>query len=133
MLGFPCSNAAPSAGIREAGWKSPDKSSRVTRNSEDLGNAELLHGTLRTLLQNMRQHSAAWPFLSPVDPSDVPDYYEFIKYPMGRSWGIAVATEVQTQRRDANRVNSHVVRVENSFLKIISFGHAVHVKMIALS
>ncbi|XP_043236674.1 histone acetyltransferase KAT2A-like [Amphibalanus amphitrite] len=69
-------------GIREAGWKSPDKSSRVTRHSDELGNAELLQGTLRTLLQNMRQHSAAWPFLSPVDPNDVPDYYEFIKYPM---------------------------------------------------
>ncbi|XP_037075583.1 histone acetyltransferase KAT2B-like isoform X1 [Pollicipes pollicipes] len=69
-------------GIREAGWKSPEKSARVTRNSDDLGNAELLQGTFRTLLQNMRQHSAAWPFLSPVDPTDVPDYYEFIKYPM---------------------------------------------------
>lgn len=25
----------------------------------------------------------AWPFLEPVDPSEVPDYYAVIKDPMG--------------------------------------------------
>lgn len=30
----------------------------------------------------MKNHSSAWPFLKPVDPIEVPDYYSFIKYPI---------------------------------------------------
>lgn len=29
-------------------------------------------------------HKMAWPFLTAVDPKDVPDYYKVIKEPMGR-------------------------------------------------
>jgi hypothetical protein len=41
-----------------------------------LGNA------LTGVLMSVRQHTAAWPFLKPVNPLEVPDYYDHIKYPM---------------------------------------------------
>ena len=28
----------------------------------------------------------AWPFIDPVDPAEVPDYYDVIKDPMGKDW-----------------------------------------------
>lgn len=31
-------------------------------------------------------HKSAWPFIDPVDASEVPDYYDIIKEPMGRLW-----------------------------------------------
>lgn len=31
----------------------------------------------------VKSHAAAWPFQVPVDPNEVPDYYDHIKYPMG--------------------------------------------------
>lgn len=34
----------------------------------------------------VRNHNAAWPFLKPVDKLEVPDYYDHIKYPMGKNW-----------------------------------------------
>lgn len=36
------------------------------------------------LLQAMNEHPDAWPFREPVNPRDVPDYYEIIKDPMGK-------------------------------------------------
>jgi histone acetyltransferase len=30
----------------------------------------------------MTEHADAWPFKDPVDPRDVPDYYDIIKDPM---------------------------------------------------
>ena len=27
----------------------------------------------------------AWPFIDPVDPAEVPDYYDVIKDPMGKN------------------------------------------------
>ncbi|XP_075982048.1 gcn5 acetyltransferase isoform X2 [Anticarsia gemmatalis] len=38
--------------------------------------------TLRNVLHAVKNHAAAWPFLKPVDKSEVPDYYDHIKYPM---------------------------------------------------
>ena len=35
------------------------------------------------LLRDMQNHPQAWPFLTPVNAEDVPDYYEVIKEPMG--------------------------------------------------
>lgn len=37
---------------------------------------------LRLYLQS---HKMGWPFLEPVEPSEVPDYYNIIKDPMGKS------------------------------------------------
>lgn len=32
----------------------------------------------------IKNHSMAWPFQKPVDRKEVPDYYDHIKYPMGK-------------------------------------------------
>ena len=31
-----------------------------------------------------QSHKSAWPFLDPVDASEVPDYYDVVKEPMGK-------------------------------------------------
>ncbi|XP_066966214.1 nucleosome-remodeling factor subunit NURF301 isoform X1 [Macrobrachium rosenbergii] len=37
---------------------------------------------LKKLTKGLIQHKNAWPFLEPVDPSEVPDYYKVVKEPM---------------------------------------------------
>jgi histone acetyltransferase len=41
------------------------------------------YASMQKLLADMQGHSQAWPFLEPVNPEVVPDYYEIIKNPMG--------------------------------------------------
>lgn len=41
-----------------------------------------IYSQLSNLLNMVKSHSAAWPFLKPVSTADAPDYYEYIKYPM---------------------------------------------------
>ena len=31
-------------------------------------------------------HKMSWPFLNPVDPREVPDYYNIVSEPMGKFW-----------------------------------------------
>ena len=33
----------------------------------------------------LQNHASAWPFMKAVEVSDAPDYYEYIKYPMGKN------------------------------------------------
>ncbi|KAL4240135.1 hypothetical protein ACF0H5_000929 [Mactra antiquata] len=40
---------------------------------------------LYRLLRSLQSHKMGWPFLEPVDPSEVPDYYNIIKDPMDLS------------------------------------------------
>ena len=35
----------------------------------------------------LQSHASAWPFLKPVDKSEAPDYYDHIKFPMGKRIG----------------------------------------------
>ncbi|XP_069982461.1 nucleosome-remodeling factor subunit NURF301 isoform X1 [Penaeus vannamei] len=37
---------------------------------------------LKKVTKSLIQHKNAWPFLEPVDPSEVPDYYKVVKEPM---------------------------------------------------
>ncbi|KAF4533073.1 hypothetical protein B566_EDAN002636 [Ephemera danica] len=69
-------------GIRDTGWKPPARSSRVTRGNDESMDIETLTSQLRTILGQVKTHTASWPFLKPVDKNDVPDYYDHIKYPM---------------------------------------------------
>ncbi|OXA60750.1 Histone acetyltransferase KAT2B [Folsomia candida] len=48
---------------------------------EDESNAGL-QMVYKSILNQVRSHSAAWPFLKPVDRNEVPDYYEHIQFPM---------------------------------------------------
>lgn len=79
-------------GIHETGWKSSVQTrtrgvTKGTQGSEpmdtSLNLADSLYGTLKGVLNSVKEHDAAWPFLKPVDKIDVPDYYDHIKFPMG--------------------------------------------------
>ncbi|KAL1743495.1 hypothetical protein HDZ31DRAFT_40833 [Schizophyllum fasciatum] len=63
-------------GLKESGW-TPDMIvvTQVPRRNPDFAFME-------RLLQDLRGHSQAWPFLKPVSKTEVPDYYEVIKQPM---------------------------------------------------
>jgi len=41
-----------------------------------------LRSVLRSALNDISQHDSAWPFHEAVDPSDAPDYFEKIAFPM---------------------------------------------------
>lgn len=55
-----------------------DKEDPLT--SKVLTNADYEH--LKRLVKSLQSHKMAWPFLEPVDPNEVPDYYTVIKDPM---------------------------------------------------
>ncbi|XP_071513894.1 nucleosome-remodeling factor subunit NURF301 [Panulirus ornatus] len=40
------------------------------------------YSELKKVTKSLIQHKNAWPFLEPVDPSEVPDYYKVVKEPM---------------------------------------------------
>lgn len=50
-----------------------------TSSKED---SEKLFNSLKTILNQVKAQSSAWPFLRPVETSEAPDYYDFIKNPM---------------------------------------------------
>jgi histone acetyltransferase len=60
-------------GIRETGW-------RIHAPSEE--DLDTLQQILEEVMQKIKDHSSSWPFLYPVDPVEVPDYYEVIKDPI---------------------------------------------------
>lgn len=65
--------------IKESGWSpSMDELSRQPRHGPNYN--QLLH-----LLNDMQNHTSAWPFAQPVNRDEVPDYYEVIKEPMDLS------------------------------------------------
>lgn len=66
-------------GVKEAGW---------TREMDDLAQKPkrgLHHIAMLTILTEMQNHPSNWPFLQPVNKTEVPDYYEVIKEPMDLS------------------------------------------------
>ncbi|KYM82155.1 Histone acetyltransferase KAT2A [Atta colombica] len=78
-------------GIHETGWKScaQTRTRGVTKGMQgpesmdtNLEVPDSLCNTLNGVLNSVKKHSTAWPFLKPVDKNDVPDYYDHIKYPM---------------------------------------------------
>lgn len=71
-------------GLRESfpGWKPQLRAQRQSRPLEETADPEKLAATLGNVLQCVKQNPASWPFLKPVNPAEVPDYYDHIKYPM---------------------------------------------------
>ncbi|KAK3578779.1 hypothetical protein CHS0354_035688 [Potamilus streckersoni] len=64
-------------GLQEAGWKPP-----VDTVKETVTDPDQLYNTLKVILNQVKTHSSAWPFLKPVDKSEAPDYYDHIRFPM---------------------------------------------------
>ncbi|XP_017843335.1 histone acetyltransferase KAT2A [Drosophila busckii] len=69
-------------GLREIGWKPQMRPARASRPLEESSDPEKLATSFASVLQSVRQHTTAWPFLRPVTAAEVPDYYDHIKYPM---------------------------------------------------
>lgn len=70
-------------GLRDVyGWKLPRSTPKHLRYSEELNDPEVLAMQFNNILQLIKNHKCAWPFLKPVSVSEVPDYYDHIKYPM---------------------------------------------------
>ncbi|CAG0880499.1 unnamed protein product [Cyprideis torosa] len=73
----------PLAGLKEAGFEAKADQNRTTRSAHGpREDGPEVQAQMRTVLNQVRQNSSAWPFLKPVDAAEVPDYYEHIKYPM---------------------------------------------------
>ncbi|XP_052865783.1 histone acetyltransferase KAT2A [Anopheles cruzii] len=69
-------------GLREVGWRPLFRAQRTARPLEESADPDKLANALGGVLLTVRQHTAAWPFLKPVNQAEVPDYYDHIKYPM---------------------------------------------------
>jgi len=68
-------------GLKLTGWK-PGQCHAPKKNVEETLDSEQLFQALRSVLNQVRNHNSAWPFLKPVDRAEVPDYYDHIKFPM---------------------------------------------------
>ncbi|KAH7677152.1 Histone acetyltransferase protein [Dioscorea alata] len=73
-------------GLREAGWSSDQwghsRFKATNSSAESVAYRQQLNTFMRGLLKMMNEHLDSWPFKEPVDPRDVPDYYDIIKDPM---------------------------------------------------
>lgn len=38
----------------------------------------------KSILNQVKNHHSSWPFVKPVDKNEVPDYYDYIPFPMGK-------------------------------------------------
>ncbi|KAF8585989.1 Bromodomain-containing protein [Ramaria rubella] len=90
-------------GLRESGWtpsmiETPRPASRNPQ-----------HAAMERWLSELQGHSAAWPFLQPVNGEEVTDYYDVVKNPMDFSTmehklDHNVYTEIDSFVSDANLV-----------------------------
>ncbi|KAJ7188073.1 hypothetical protein C8R46DRAFT_1053576 [Mycena filopes] len=64
-------------GLKESGWTPTMNSNpvRIISRSSDLY-------FMQKTMKDLKEHSAAWAFLAPVNGEEVTDYYDFIKEPM---------------------------------------------------
>ncbi|XP_062970098.1 histone acetyltransferase KAT2B isoform X2 [Cynocephalus volans] len=67
-------------GIRETGWKPNGK-----EKNKEPRDPDQLYSTLKSILQQVKSHQSAWPFMEPVKRTEAPGYYEVIRFPMGPS------------------------------------------------
>ncbi|KAA1474031.1 Bromodomain-containing protein [Dentipellis sp. KUC8613] len=64
-------------GLRESGWT---PAMMTTNGVPSKKNAE--RAAMERILSELQNNPSAWPFMQPVNASEVPDYYEIIKSPM---------------------------------------------------
>ncbi|XP_066571801.1 histone acetyltransferase KAT2B isoform X1 [Amia ocellicauda] len=62
-------------GIRETGWKPAGK-------GKEPKDPDQLYSTLKNILQHVKTHQNAWPFMEPVKKTEAPGYYQVIRFPM---------------------------------------------------
>jgi len=67
---------------------------------EDRGSIESQQFVFKDVLQAIKEHPAAWPFLSPVDRSEVWDYYNVIRDPI----------DLQTMEKRLDEGNYYITR-----------------------
>ncbi|KAG5654384.1 hypothetical protein H0H81_003208 [Sphagnurus paluster] len=65
-------------GLRESGWT---VTMALNETRQPPRNADTYY--LERILKDLQGHPQAWPFLVPVNPQEVLDYYDVIKNPMG--------------------------------------------------
>lgn len=73
-------------GVKDAGW-APEhwgntRFRLINSTTEGPPTRQSLHAFMRSLLKAVVEHVDAWPFKEPVDPREVPDYYDIIKDPI---------------------------------------------------
>ena len=61
------------------------KMKKAKRELSERRAAESLSSTLGAILEAVKKHESAWPFLAPVDGKAVANYRDHIKYPMGEN------------------------------------------------
>lgn len=71
-------------GIQETGYRAPVRATRGGHQLEESQNTDILANLLKDVLESVKLHEDSWPFLEPVNKNMVKDYYERIKYPMGK-------------------------------------------------
>ncbi|KAM4539209.1 histone acetyltransferase KAT2B isoform 1-T1 [Odontesthes bonariensis] len=59
----------------DTGWKPVGK-------GKELKDPDQLYSTLKTILQHVKSHQNAWPFMEPVKKTEAPGYYQVIRFPM---------------------------------------------------
>ncbi|XP_071812031.1 histone acetyltransferase KAT2A-like isoform X2 [Apostichopus japonicus] len=64
-------------GLIDAGWRPPPEKPKGPVVTEDQ-----MQNAFKMILTATKNHTSAWPFLKPVEKTEAPDYYEYIKYPM---------------------------------------------------
>ncbi|MEE6466057.1 hypothetical protein FKM82_006813 [Ascaphus truei] len=64
-------------GIRETGWKPS-----IKERGKEPKDPDQLYNTLKNILQQVKSHQSAWPFMEPVKKTEAPGYYEVIRFPM---------------------------------------------------
>jgi len=72
-------------GLKEAKWEDPGLPRfRLVHPGcgDGLPTKENLHKFMRSIVNIVQAHADAWPFAGPVNPIEVPDYYEVVKDPL---------------------------------------------------
>uniref|UniRef100_A0A672YY57 histone acetyltransferase n=1 Tax=Sphaeramia orbicularis TaxID=375764 RepID=A0A672YY57_9TELE len=50
--------------------------------TKELKDPDQLYSSLKTILQHVKSHQNAWPFMEPVKKTEAPGYYQVIRFPM---------------------------------------------------
>ena len=73
-------------GVKEAQWLGVEATPAKLRlvGTEGAPSETELYNMCSALFKGIRSHESSWPFQEPVDPNEVPDYYEIVKEPIGK-------------------------------------------------